>query len=245
MQSKAAGPPAVNGEVIAKSDPVSQMEKPTDNQVMVPNLVNKTEMEARKLLTDVNLSVKTKISESASVPDKQIISQKPSGGDLVSPGTDVIIEISSNTSAVRPPATATHQEPSDNRGERSVADTEERQAIQAMLTGWRQTWENKNADALMTYYSPAATIRKSSGKVFSYDTFHRDEIEKFSKGGAISIDISTPAMTINGTNAQIKFNNTFNRRGGDGNIHIPAREKMTLQKVDGRWIILRDESYAR
>ncbi len=72
--------------------------EPQSNKVAVPDVVGKTEAEARSLITSAGLTVGTVTQEySDSIPAGKVISQTPSAGTQVNAGSAVNIVVSKGT----------------------------------------------------------------------------------------------------------------------------------------------------
>ncbi|MBR4110328.1 MAG: Stk1 family PASTA domain-containing Ser/Thr kinase [Clostridia bacterium] len=115
----------------------------TDGMVVVPNVVDKTEAEARQILDTAKLIITVNYINEASKPDGKVINQDIEEGTMVSELTEIVITVNNVNGKVENPNAGNDSEPKPNTGTTKPEEEGETISIDVSKKGVRDVFTLK------------------------------------------------------------------------------------------------------
>ena len=106
--------------------------------------------------------------------------------------------------------------------------------VLAVVNAWANAWSNKNTNGYLSYYGKDFQLPKGATRK-SWSDERRVRIEG---KGRISVKVDSPQVTINGTNATVKFRQIYN----SDKLKADSRKTLVLTKQEGKWQISQERT---
>lgn len=120
----------------------------------------------------------------------------------------------------------------DTSKDRSVSPDEE--AIKAVLMGWENAFNRKDADGVIAFYHPNAQIMTSAlGHIVSKEQYFDLLPGRFKELG--SIHFGVPKINITEDKAKVDVKATYSKHYGD------ARYIFSMVRQNSRWLIMQQD----
>ncbi len=161
----------------------------------------------------------------------------PADGQQTAPS-----QVASNNNSRRntsPPVASTYPAPTTNQpvassGFGQSSDTDSRQAILGAVQNWSRAWANQDVNGYLASYSPNFNPPKG----LSPQKWAAGRRDRLSRPGSIQLTIQTPNVTmVDPSTAEI----TFRQRYRADNYQDSVQKRLTMHKLNGRWMILRED----
>lgn len=158
---------------------------------------------------------------------------KTTVGDATSTGPAV--NSGPNTASPPPPATAaTSTKPEVPSTAGGAANSEVISAVQ----DWAKAWSSGEAEAYLSYYAP--DFRPGGGQ--SRKSWERARRERVIKGKQILVDIVEPKAEFAGAEqATVSFRQNYQ----SVDQRNTSMKRLTLRRLDGRWLIQREQVFGK
>jgi len=105
-------------------------------------------------------------------------------------------------------------------------------AVRNLISDWANSWQEKNIDRYMSYYSP--TFRSGG---LDYAAWQDKKAQLFKKSGNLSLKVSDLWVVVQGTQASASFIQHYQNEN-----YVDVGEKtVNLVQDDGKWKIISEE----
>jgi tetratricopeptide (TPR) repeat protein len=111
----------------------------------------------------------------------------------------------------------------------------EQQAVAAAVNAWAQAWASKDVDAYLAAYAPDFTANGQT-----HEQWVAERRARIVGKNAISVKVEGLETTVNGDHATARFHQDYKA----GALVASSHKTLTLQKVDGKWLIQQERSGA-
>jgi len=116
-----------------------------------------------------------------------------------------------------------------------AAASADQQAVAAAVNAWAAAWASKDVDAYLAAYAPDFTANGQT-----HDQWVAERRARIEGKSAISVKIEGLETTVNGDHATARFHQDYKA----GPLVANSRKTLTLDKVDGKWLIRQERSGA-
>ena len=186
--------PAETATTEAISEPLPQATVAAAT-ISVPQIVGKTEAQAREILKANGLGADATTGYSEAFETRQVMSQFPTPGSAVGAGAKVRFRISLGAQGGATGKTA------DKPTETSVSfrpDSGDIAAVKGRYQSWLSAWGAMNIEAYMDFYSRSVRQKRASGAPHGYSTLRKRMNDNWSRQGYVSIGSDDPDVSIDG-----------------------------------------------